>query len=504
MNLKLCYITGWSLLVATGLSAQNRGDLAVKVARDSGQVIELTLQEAVDMARTNSPSAVSARHTFRSAYWSYRSFRANYLPSLTFSSNPDLTRTISKVTLGDGSEKYVSQNMLTVDGELSISQNVSLTGGSFFVQSSLQRMKLFDSNSVSFRSSPIIIGYSQSLFGYNSLRWDRRIEPVRYREAKKAYVESLELVSAETVNKFFALAQAQSNYDMARFNYNNADTLYKFGKGRYEIGRITENELLQLEINRLNESTNVMDASIEMDNCRQALCVYLGLDKNVILKVRVNVEVPRVQVNPEQAYELFNRNSPDIDDLERQLLESKSGVAQARANAGLKADLYVQCGLSQTGTTFNQAYTNPNDQQQVRVGISLPILDWGRGRGRVKVAKSREELVKIQVEQQRNNLEMNVRKLVLQFNLQADRVQIAMKTDQTARRRHEVARKLYLLGKSTILDLNASVTEKDSASRNFLYALSNYWNLYYMLRSMTLYDFARHSEISVDYKKLEN
>ena len=481
MNLKLCYITGWSLLVATGLSAQNRGDLAVKVARDSGQVIELTLQEAVDMARTNSPSAVSARHTFRSAYWSYRSFRANYLPSLTLSSNPDLTRTISKVTLGDGSEKYVSQNMLTVDGELSISQNVSLTGGSFFVQSSLQRMKLFDSNSVSFRSSPIIIGYSQSLFGYNSLRWDRRIEPVRYREAKKAYVESLELVSAETVNKFFALAQAQSNYDMARFNYNNADTLYKFGKGRYEIGRITENELLQLEINRLNESTNVMDASIEMDNCRQALCVYLGLDKNVILKVRVNVEVPRIQ-----------------------LLESKSGVAQARANAGLKADLYVQCGLSQTGTTFNQAYTNPNDQQQVRVGISLPILDWGRGRGRVKVAKSREELVKIQVEQQRNNLEMNVRKLVLQFNLQAERVQIAMKTDQTARRRHEVARKLYLLGKSTILDLNASVTEKDTASRNFLYALSNYWNLYYMLRSMTLYDFARHSELSVDYKKLEN
>ena len=135
----------------------------------------------------------------------------------------------------------------------------------------------------------------------------------------------------------------------------------------------------------------------------------------------------------------------------------------------MKADLYVQCGLSQTGTTFNQAYTNPNDQQQVRVGISLPILDWGRGRGRVKVAKSREEMVKIQVEQQRNNLEMNVRKLVLQFNLQAERVQIAMKTDQTARRRHEVARKLYLLGKSTILDLNASVTEKDTASRNFLF-----------------------------------
>ena len=62
MNLKLCYITGWSLLVATGLSAQNRGDLAVKVARDSGQVIELTLQEAVEIhPRQYLPVTLSVR-----------------------------------------------------------------------------------------------------------------------------------------------------------------------------------------------------------------------------------------------------------------------------------------------------------------------------------------------------------------------------------------------------------------------------------------------------------
>lgn len=60
-----------------------------------------------------------------------------------------------------------------------------------------------------------MIGYRQSLFGYNSLKWDKRIEPVRYQEAKKSYVETLELVSANAINKFFALATAQSNYDIA-------------------------------------------------------------------------------------------------------------------------------------------------------------------------------------------------------------------------------------------------------------------------------------------------
>ena len=113
-----------------------------------------------------------------------------------------------------------------------------------------------------------------------------------------------------------------------------------------------------------------MDASIEMDNCRQALCVCIWV------WIKCYSESPgkcRSSPGPGESGASLriipNRNSPDIDDLERQLLESKSGVAQARANAGLKADLYVQCGLSQTGTTFNQAYTNPNDQQQVRVGF---------------------------------------------------------------------------------------------------------------------------------------
>ena len=48
------------------------------------------------------------------------------------------------------------------------------------------------------------------------------------------------------------------------------------------------------------------------------------------------------------------------------------------------------------------------------------------------------------------------------------------------------------MGKSTILDLNAATTEKDTARRNYIAALRNYWTLYYGLRSMTQYDFQRN------------
>ena len=504
MKLESLYVTVCLCLVSLGGKTEIRPQKGTEKTDIPAGSMVLTLERTVDMARKNSPSAVAARHTFRSAYWNYRSFRANYLPSLILSSNPDLTRTINKITLPDGSEKYVSQNMLTLDGALTVQQNIPFTGGSFYVESALQRMRLFDSATTSFRTFPIVVGYNQSLFGYNSLKWDRKIEPLRFRQAKKSYIEALELVSAEAVDRFFALVQAQSNYEMACFNYANADTLYRFARGRYEIGTITENELLQLEINKLTESTNKMDALIEMDDCRQALSTFLGLSKEIFLTVKSEMEVPCFKIDPRKAFELFNQNSPDMESLKIRLFQSRSEVAQARSNAGLKADLYLECGLSQTGGSFQQAYRRPLDQQQVRLGVSLPVLDWGRGKGKIKVAESREELVKIQVEQDRNNLEMNIRKLVLQFNLQSERVAIALKTDSTAPRRNEVARKLYLLGKSSILDLNAAVSEKDTASRNFLNALHTYWRLYYMLRSMTLYDFKQDQEITENYEQLEN
>ena len=442
------------------------GILATELLAAQDQTTELSLEQVVKIARLEPPDAQTAHHSFRSAYWNYKYYRANYLPTLNLTSDPNLNRAINKITMGDGSVKFVEQNLLNTDLTLNLSQNIPWTGGSLFLETSAQRMDLFSEHKYSWQTSPIMIGYRQSLFGYNSLKWDKRIEPVRYQEAKKNYVETLELVSANAINKFFALATAQSNYDIASFNYANADTLYRYAQGRYNIGTITENEMLQLELNRLTEETNRMNARIEMDNCMQELRSYLGIQEEREIRVRV------------------------------------SAVARARANAGLKADIYLRFGLTQTADKLPEAYRNLLDQQYVSLSISLPILDWGRGKGQVRVARSNRDLVYTQVEQSRTDFELNVRKLVKQFNLQTQRVRIAARTDETAQRRNEVARKLYILGKSTILDLNASISEKDSARRNYVSALYNYWSLYYTLRSMTLYDFESNKLLTEDYNLL--
>lgn len=462
------------------------------------KVLQLSLKQTIEKAQQHSPDAQTARHSFRAEYWNYKSYKANYLPFLTLESNPNLNRAINKITLSDGKIKFVEQNMLSTDLSLTLTQNIPWTGGSLFVETATQRLDMLSDKTTSWQTTPVTFGYYQTLFGYNSLKWNKKIEPVRYLEAQKSYIETLELVAVKATDRFFALAAAQSNYETASFNYANADTLYQYAQGRYSIGTITENEILQLELNKLTEETNRMNAGIEVENAMQSLRSYLGIQEDVELQVIIDEEVPNFIVSLNEALMMAGTNSPEIQNMIRRKLESESAVAQAKSSAGLKADVYIRFGLTQTADKFRDAYRNPLEQQLISLGFALPILDWGRGKGKVRVAKSQRDLVHTQVEQNRTDFDLNVRKLVKQFNLQAQRVQIAGKTNETAKRRHDVARRLYILGKSTILDLNASIAEKDAAKRNYVTALYNYWSLYYTLRSITLYDFERNCELSKD------
>ena len=466
------------------------------------ETMSLTLSQAIQIAQANSPEAESARNTYRSAYWSYRSYKANYLPSATLSSSPYFNRSISKVTQNDGTDLFIKQNKLGVDMNLKINQNVWFTGGSFFINTKVNRMDELENKTTSYNTQPIVIGYQQAIFGYNSLKWERRIEPVEFRRARKAYNEALELIASQTCNYFFNLASAQTNLDIASSNYASADTLFRYAEGRYNIGTITENEMLQLEINKLSEETNLINARFELEERMQKFRSFLGIQQEIELKVITEENVPQFQVPLNEALKMAFENSPDIESYELRRLQSRSSLASAKANAGLKADLYVQFGLSQTGETFSESYRDPMNQQSVSISLSIPILDWGRSKGRIRMAKSNLELTNIQVEQGLKDFELNVVRMVRQFNLQAQYMEIAAKKARTADRRFEVAKRLYLLGKSTILDLNSAITEKDSSLRIYVSSLQNYWSLYYGLRSMTGYDFERNQKIEENYPEI--
>ena len=467
-----------------------------------GDTVRLTMSQVIRMAQESSPQAVQARNTFESAWLSYRSYKASMLPTLSLSSSPSLNRSTNYVTLPDGSELFARSNSMRNNVSLDLSQNVWFTGGTISLSSNLSRLDQLGENPThSYYSQPLQLSFSQSLNGYNSFKWSRKTEPIEYRRARKQYAETMELVASQAAMVFFNLVSAQTELEIAQLNHAATDTLYTYGLGRYNIGTITENELLQLELNKLNSETSIMSSQMSFDDAVDQLRNFLNLTSDTQIEVVTTDSIPHFTVPLDQAMELARQNSPDIESMELSRLNSESNLAYAKSQAGFKASIYMRLGLAQTADELPESFRNLNDEQSVSVSISIPILDWGRARGRVKIAQNNLELTRMHIEQNEVSFEKMVIRTVSQFNMQERQVDIARRTMQTAQHRYEVARHLYVSGNSTILDLNSAITAKDSAYRGYVSALSRYWQLYYTIRSLTAFDFNNNEliEQQVEY-----
>ncbi|MBE0678298.1 MAG: TolC family protein [Bacteroidales bacterium] len=470
----------------------------------SQDVKHLTLDDVVSLAAEQSPNALMAKHRFRASYWQYRTFVAEYRPALTLAGNlPDYSTAYSRVWNSVAQQwEYASTNVLQTSGNLQLAQNIGLTGGSISLFSDLTYEKNFETGGERYITAPLNVRLTQPLFRYNELRWQKKIEPLKYEEARKAYLRDIENVHMMAVQNFFSLALAQINREIAETNMQNADTLYKIALGRYNLGTIAEDELLQMELSYLNAGTAINESEMNLRDRELKLRSFLGFNQTVRLELLIPSEIPALEVEVAEVLKLAEANNPDLIALERQLVEAQSSVAQAKAEKGLNANLTASYGLRDQDPLLEMAYDKPNQQQTIRVGFTLPILDWGQGRGRFKMAQSSEELTRVQVEQSRIDFEQNLLLDVQMFNMQDDQVSIAAKSDTVAAKMFEVTKQRFLIGKIDVLDLNNADTKKDQNKRNYIQALNNYWTYYYNMRALTLFDFISRKPLETDYEKL--
>jgi outer membrane protein TolC len=222
----------------------------------------------------------------------------------------------------------------------------------------------------------------------------------------------------------------------------------------------------------------------------------------VDIELVVPNEIPEVSIDMGRAIQEANANNPEVLNLQRQLIEAEQNVARARSQKGLQANLFALYGLSKNADDLGGVYVDPQDQQRLRVGFEFPILDWGLGKGKYRMAQSAEDVVKTNVLQSRSDFEQQIFLQVMQFNLQDDQLMIASKADTIADKRYEVTKQRFLIGRIDVLDLNVALEEKDVARRGYVQALRNYWDYFYGLRILTLYDWINDMKLEEDFNEI--
>ncbi len=363
---------------------------------------EITLNEAIAMARIQSVDAAVALNELKTAYWEFRTFRADLLPEVNLTGTlPNYNKSYSSYQNSDGSYGFVRNNTLGLTGDLSIDQNIWLTGGKLSLTSSLDYIKqLGAGGDRHFMSVPVTLQLTQPIFGVNNIKWNRRIE---------GEDEVLNPVLPEAV-------------DGPRMEYNQ-----------------------------------VLNKALERNSFAQ--------------------------------------------NIRRRQLEADYEVATARGNLR-SVDLFASVGYTGENRNFPAVYRNLQDNQIVQVGVKIPILDWGKRRGKVRVAKSNRDVVLSKIRQEQINFNQDIFLLVEHFNNQAQQLDIAKEADAIAQQRYKTSIETFLIGKINTLDLNDAQNSKDEARQKHISELYYYWYYYYQIRSLTLWDFRTNTELEADFDEI--
>jgi outer membrane protein TolC len=465
--------------------------------------LRLTLPAVIMLAQEQSVDAAVALNELKTAYWEYRTYRADQLPEVNFTGTlPSYNNNYGTYQNSDGSYTYVQNNRLGLNGAISIDQNIALTGGRISLNSSLDFTRQLGVGAYNeYMSIPVGLTFVQPVFGVNAQKWNRRIEPLRYKEAKAAYIESTEEVTLSAISCFFNLLHAGENLNIALQNLGNAGKLYEIAVAKRKIGYISESEEMQLELSALQAKGIVTEAQSNLNACMFQLRSFLSLGEQEVIVPVVPETLPSMRMQYDAVLEKAQENNSFAKNILRRQLEADYAVASAKGNRR-NINLFASVGYTGKDRTLPPAYEQLRGNQVVEIGVSVPLLDWGKRKGKVKVAESNREVILSKTRQEQMIFNQNIFLLVENFNNQAGQLEIAGQADRIADKRYTTAIETFMIGKISVLDLNDAQKSKDEAKLKHIIELYRYWNYFYNIRSVTLYDFLTNSTLDAEFEEI--
>jgi outer membrane protein TolC len=375
-----------------------------------------------------------------------------------------------------------------------------LTGGTVYIDSELGYLHNYGETGYSqYSSVPVRVGYSQALFGFNSFKWEKKIEPLKFDKAKQQLLYDKEYISELTISYFFGLAMAQMEYEMAQSNVASADTLHKIGAERLKIASISQPDLLTLKLDAVNAANALESAALNLKKAMFSFTSFLNMDTKTSVQVLLPQKPVDITIAEDEALEIAQKNNPDFLGYQQELLEAEREVNRTTRSALFDASLNVSIGFNQVSDRLPGAYHAPMQQDVIRIGLTVPIVDWGVRKGQMNMAKNNRNVTRLSVQQQKTALVQDVIITVNDFNIQKNLITGVEEALKLAIMAYESTKQRFMIGKADISSLTLSLNRLNSAQRNYISALNSYWQNYYKIRKLTLYDFEKQESLSSQF-----
>ena len=492
------YSVFFCLLLSTSVSqTKAQGTMSLGFAelrRDSAihastmALAALSLDQAIRQAQDSTILAFQSHHEYDSYTLHYDEFLALRKPQLNLRVAPNYYRLLS-----DLSRDYVylrNYDNLSAAASVTLSQKMLGWGGEAYIGSQAIWSEYFSSQAADARqfvAAPLLVGYRQTLLGYNPYRWEKTVEDQRLKAARQQHRYDMNSIAEEVTRRFFRLVCAQSQAEMYQRNLQTADTLYAIAREKSTILMVTMAELRSLELQRINAANALAMARTAEEEARTRLASYLKLDGDglVTLHLQFPHEPKDVPLTAAEAIDLALANSPAYQHQIAVLTESRHQEQKAQKEKGVHVSLDVNVGMQQVDPVIGRAFRDQRLYALGAVTFSVPLMDHGAAKSRHAAAQAWVEREESALDEAARQLSEDVTTTLHNINTYRQLLEQTTQAVTMADEVFELNAENYANGLCDINTYTLAQNRRDEAYNQYLSALEKYWITYYHLQTLT-------------------
>ena len=476
--------------------------LPVFIISPVGAQTQLTLERAIRLAQDSAITAFESRYEKEYHTQHYAEFMALRKPQLNLRVAPNYYKVIS-----DLSSDYVdidNYNNLSAAASVTLSQKMLDWGGEAYVGTKAIWTEYLKSDKAfarQFVAAPLLLGYRQTLLGYNPYRWEKAVEDKRMKAARQQHEYYMNSIAEETARRYFRLLCAQGELEMYRHNVQVTDTLYAIAREKATIAMVTVAELRSLNLDRVNAANLLAMATTAEENARTSLASYLRISTDSLATI---LPIPSVgtrrvasgtatlpgalasgtSLSLDEAIARALDNSPLLHQQTTQIIESRQQELKARKEKGLNVSLDVNVGMQQVDQNLGEAFRDQRFYALGSVTLSVPLMDHGAAKKRHAAAKAWREREESALDEAKRSLSQEVTTTLQDISTYGQLLEQTQKAINEADEVYGMIADNYANG---ICDINTyALAEKRRADayQHYLLTLEKYWTTYYHLKTL--------------------
>ncbi|MFR9619914.1 MAG: TolC family protein [Rikenellaceae bacterium] len=462
--------------------------------------IELTLEKAIELSVTQSPSLLTSELNLERYEMLLNAQRASLKSKFSLTVDP-FKYSNSRYMDSRTSEWYTNESMSS-SSTFSISQPIMLTGSTISLNNKFgwqNNISAIDggstTSSASFTNS-LYLTLSQPLFTYNEYKYELLEIEMDYENAKISYAITRMNMEQSIISQFYSLYMSQQNITILEEELDNARQNYDIINEQVSLDMVSRSELFQAELNVLNAESSLENKILSLESSKDQFKQTLGIPLSEDIVAVAEIEDSYVPIDMELAVRNALTNRLELRQREITNANAEISLMTTKDNGSFSGDLSLSIGLMGDDETFGYMYNTPTTSPSVSLSLSIPIFDWGARRSRIKAQELQMDMNEIDEEQELLDIEIEVVQSCRTINNLVRQIEISKSSLKNAQLTYDLNVENYRAGEITGMEMDEFQSQLSSQKLSLAQSMIDYKLELIELKVLSLYDFEKREPIS--------